>query len=288
MKIVYHLSDLDGKCCAALAHKFFPNAGLIPHNYHMDFPWDQIERGEAVWMLDISLPMEDMSRLQTLCWPDKLTWIDHHKSAMLDAEDALFDAFGLRRTDAAGCELLWEYVMGANAEIPIGVRLLGRYDIWDHKDQRVLPFQYGVRGVKEAQNPLDPWWLNLFSTEKLCLDYIEQIRKTGVSILNYVEAQNELLSESTAFESVLTVGDKSYRALVMNRPLANSQMFTSWDPTQHDIMLAFHRTTNKCWSVSLYTTKTKEIDCGAICKNFGGGGHPGAAGFHCTTLPFDH
>lgn len=222
MKVIYHLADLDGLCCAALAYKFFPDAGLIPHNYHMEFPWDQIERGEAVWMLDISLPMEDMSRLQTLCWPDKLTWIDHHKSAMLDAEDALFDAFGVRRTDAAACELLWEYAMGPSMEIPLGVRLLGRYDIWRHEDQRVLPFQYGVRAIKEAQSPRDPWWLRLFSTEGICFDYIEQVCKTGQVILDYVATQNELILRATGFDTVLTVGDKSYRALTMNRALANS------------------------------------------------------------------
>jgi nanoRNase/pAp phosphatase (c-di-AMP/oligoRNAs hydrolase) len=28
-------------------------------------------------------------------------------------------------------------------------------------------------------------------------------------------------------------------------------------------------------------TRKKDIDCGAIAKRFGGGGHPGAAGFSC-------
>jgi nanoRNase/pAp phosphatase (c-di-AMP/oligoRNAs hydrolase) len=37
--------------------------------------------------------------------------------------------------------------------------------------------------------------------------------------------------------------------------------------------------------VSLYSTRD-DIDCGAIAKTYGGGGHKGAAGFQCDTLPF--
>ena len=40
------------------------------------------------------------------------------------------------------------------------------------------------------------------------------------------------------------------------------------------------------WKVSLYSTKP-EIDCGAIAKTYGGGGHVGAAGFVCNRLPWE-
>lgn len=40
------------------------------------------------------------------------------------------------------------------------------------------------------------------------------------------------------------------------------------------------------WRVSLYSTKP-EVDCGAIAKLLGGGGHRGAAGFICEKLPWD-
>lgn len=53
----------------------------------------------------------------------------------------------------------------------------------------------------------------------------------------------------------------------------------------YDLMITFCRRKDKLWNVSLYSTKP-EIDCGAICKAFGGGGHKGAAGFQCKELPF--
>ena len=55
----------------------------------------------------------------------------------------------------------------------------------------------------------------------------------------------------------------------------------------YDLMITFCRRKDKLWNVSLYSTKP-DIDCGAIAKSFGGGGHKGAAGFQCKDLPFDY
>jgi nanoRNase/pAp phosphatase (c-di-AMP/oligoRNAs hydrolase) len=41
----------------------------------------------------------------------------------------------------------------------------------------------------------------------------------------------------------------------------------------------------RMFTVSVYSTNPN-IDCGAICKKYGGGGHKGAAGFQCKELPF--
>ena len=54
----------------------------------------------------------------------------------------------------------------------------------------------------------------------------------------------------------------------------------------YDLMITFVRRKDKLWNVSLYSTK-EDVDCGAICKSFGGGGHKGAAGFQVKELPFE-
>jgi nanoRNase/pAp phosphatase (c-di-AMP/oligoRNAs hydrolase) len=51
-------------------------------------------------------------------------------------------------------------------------------------------------------------------------------------------------------------------------------------------MVPFAKMANGKWKVSLYSTKP-EIDCGAIAKTFGGGGHYSAAGFVCNRLPWE-
>ena len=40
------------------------------------------------------------------------------------------------------------------------------------------------------------------------------------------------------------------------------------------------------WAVSLYSSNA-DIDVSKIAKAKGGGGHKGAAGFQCKTLPFE-
>jgi nanoRNase/pAp phosphatase (c-di-AMP/oligoRNAs hydrolase) len=78
----------------------------------------------------------------------------------------------------------------------------------------------------------------------------------------------------------------SYRVLACNTIVFNSQFFAGFfDPEKHDVMCAYSRRSDGKWKVSMYTTKD-EIDCGAIAKHFGGGGHKGAAGFVCTRLPW--
>lgn len=54
----------------------------------------------------------------------------------------------------------------------------------------------------------------------------------------------------------------------------------------YDLVITFVRRKDRMWNVSLYSTKL-DIDCGAIGKGFGGGGHRGAAGFQCKELPFE-
>ncbi len=67
---------------------------------------------------------------------------------------------------------------------------------------------------------------------------------------------------------------EGYRAIAMNTTRFNSQAFDS--TPGYDLMIPF-RFDGKEWAYSLYTTK--EIDCSAIAKKFGGGGHKKSAGF---------
>lgn len=78
-----------------------------------------------------------------------------------------------------------------------------------------------------------------------------------------------------------------YRALCCNTIVFSSQFFEGmFDPEKHDVMCAYAHMKDGRWKVGLYSTKPG-IDCGAIAKSFGGGGHKGAAGFQCDKLPWE-
>ncbi len=146
----YHSSDLDGHCSGAIVKYKFPEAQMHSINYGQQFAWDKVNTKEdVIIMVDFSLqPFVEMAKLYTE-FGDRLIWIDHHISAVEEAKNwkdgednkSLNDKInGLRMVGLAGCELTWKHFF-PEIEMPNAVRLLGRYDVWDHKDPNVLPFQ---------------------------------------------------------------------------------------------------------------------------------------------------
>jgi len=86
-----------------------------------------------------------------------------------------------------------------------------------------------------------------------------------------------------------TLAANPYKCLALFGPAGGwSQIFQSvYNPELHDLMIYIsYNITNKEFSVSLYSTKD-DIDASELAKQFWGGGHHGAAGFSCKTLPFE-
>lgn len=277
MKCFYHSADLDGHCSGAIVKRRYPDCDLIGINYGDEFPWDKIYDKEEVWMVDFSL--QPFMRMIDLYDRSHLFWIDHHKSAIEDAEDANLPIGGIRNAGKAACELTWEYIYGT--EPPDAVKWLGRYDVWDHTDPNVLPFQYGCR-MRETlpENPdgMNFWhWLFGLNTAA------EKILEEGAIALEYQKQSNEKMARARSFEATMD----GLRLIVCNASLVNSQLFDSvYNPVRHDAMMTFCMLPSGRWTVSLYSTK-KEVDVGVIAKAHGGGGHKGAAGFQCDDLPFE-
>lgn len=277
MKVFYHKSDLDGWCSAAIVATRYTNCELIGMDYGEDFPWSALIRGEEVFMVDFSLqPWEDMLRLNDMV---DLTWVDHHKSAIESYDAQPFEAdeatVVLGRTEAA-CELCWDYLF-LDVPMPKVVKLLGRYDVWDHQDDDVLPFQYGMRlWATDPAYSLQIWERVLFG------DFPVEILLAGEVILSYVQRENEKYINATSFELEF----EGLRFIASNAQLTGSKLFDAkWDPDQYDAMLVFGWR-NRQWNISMYSDK-EGVDVSKIAVKYGGGGHAGASGFQCDELPFE-
>jgi oligoribonuclease NrnB/cAMP/cGMP phosphodiesterase (DHH superfamily) len=251
---------------------------MVGIDYGENYDPPKPENIDKLYLVDFSFqPIEKMVELSNHIGREKMVWIDHHKSAIEEAKRVGLDTLpGAREIGKAGCELAWEY-FNPSTEMPEAIRLLGRYDVWDLKDG-VLPFQYGMRAkVKDINSPV---WTAILANHAQALAATKEILREGEAILEYVKLDNEKYLASCGFESQL----EGHTAIVLNR-LASSQAFEgSYDPAKHDMMIAFVRK-NAAWRVSLFSTK-ETVDCSAIAKQYGGGGHKGAAGFICDTLPF--
>jgi len=273
MKCFYHSADLDGKCSGAIVKQVYPECEMIGINYGEEFPWGDLVLNETVFMVDFSLqPFSDMFRLNEIT---NLVWIDHHISAIEEANKNNFFAYRqILVNDMAACESVWNYFY-SSIPIPKVVHLLGRYDVWDLIDG-TLELQNGMR-LNDTSPENQKFWGNLFSNDVAVDDLIQ----TGAILLKKQNIDNELHAKSCAFETELD----GLKVIAMNTNFLSSIAFKSvWDSDKYDAMLAFIFR-KKFWSVSLYTDKDG-IDVSKVCKARGGGGHKQAAGFQCNELPF--
>lgn len=103
----------------------------------------------------------------------------------------------------------------------------------------------------------------------------------GESYLEYRDMWARKFRASYGYSKFITFGDRTYSVYLMNSGNMNSDFYGP-EIFNYDICM------NYCYSgkdvkFSLYS-QTPGVDCGAIARLFGGGGHPGAAGFS-TSLP---
>ena len=123
----------------------------------------------------------------------------------------------------------------------------------------------------------DKLWGDLFNSDAL----VRQICNEGKAILRYQSKMDrkyiKLFGKETEFEG--------HKAIAVNKGQCNSKLFDDLK-IDYPLQISYVRLPTKKWTVSLYSLKP-DIDCSAIAKKHGGGGHKGAAGFQCESLPFD-
>jgi oligoribonuclease NrnB/cAMP/cGMP phosphodiesterase (DHH superfamily) len=285
---------MDGFASAAIVQLKYPDVKLIGINHGQPFRHDMIRKTDEIYMVDFCLePADEMRKLANNC--KTLYWIDHHVSQIDKMVEAKIKLPGLLSYDDdekeapegtiagsfAACELVWQYLF-PDKEMPYGIYLLGRYDVWDlDVDPNVLKFQYGSRLQSVFVDKDSDFWKRLFASDK---EFMDHIIAEGDVILRYERQINARLMRGYSYLKDF----HGYRALVINRQYSSTLTFESvWDGDKHDIMVAYSRNPD-CWLVSLYTAK-KDIDVSAIARSYEhngkrGGGHKKAAGFQTQDI----
>ena len=282
MICIYHSKDLDGYTSGAIVKRKYPDAKLIGYDYGQ--PLEIEATGEPIIMVDVSVPMATMLKLAQMS-NFQFTWIDHHVSAINDykqfTEGKESFCVAILEDGISACEGAWKYLF-PNEEMPEAVELLGEYDTWRNGNKirwenHVLPFQFGMRQICNSPETFPDYLLEKKNT-RFGQDVLNVIRD-GKLILSYQAMINESQCKRAAFESTLG----GLRAICLNGGGLGSDTFKSvYDETKHDLMIPF-QFNGKFWTVSLYTTKD-EVDCSAIAKSMGGGGHKKAAGFQVSDI----
>ena len=273
--IVIHHNDNDGRCSAELVRMVYPAARLIEMDHDggsLPIDFDSQAYGEELWILDFSFPIERMISLQATA--ERFIWIDHHASILQAAQAAGFAPEGLQRVGEAGCELTWQYLHGPRHPIPRWVRLIGRHDVWDHRDHDVQPFHYGT-GCFDTR-PGTNFWQEL--RDLGC----DRIIAMGNVIERYVNAQNEAAARSGAFRAQLD----GLSVVGMVASTVGSDRLRGVEQGAEVGMVCGFKGLTRQWKVSLYSL-APGVDVAALAARFGGGGHERAAGFVCHAPPWD-
>lgn len=287
--IIYHRSDWDGFNCGAIALMVYPNADLIGWTYGDPLP--NVDGYDRVILLDLTLTINGDNSWMVKNG-NKLTWIDHH--AFVISDPTLQHIEGVRKDGIGACALAWEYFFGER-DMPLHIRLCATQDVF-RKD-----------GAYAEWN--DAWAYNLALSENF-LSYkanpvegiqvaTKYINEPQVETEKRVEFGYTLEEERARYEEeffkgaefverdgvrickIYTDGTKSPAHLIR----------TNLDNHTADLFILFHISPKVIGSnlhkVELRVPERSNIDCSAIARQYGGGGHVKASGCSMTQEQFD-
>lgn len=276
----FHHTDLDGYASGAVVKYFNPECELISFNYNDKFPFNEIEKNEEIIMIDVSLSINEMIRINNKY---NFIFIDHHKSIIDEITKFGVTIKGIRNyTDNyAACKLTWKYF--TDKEIPWFIELSSKYDVWDHNEE-VLHFYYGINTFETDPSEKNNIWIKLFQNYNeqvyYCMIFKNEILNIGKSIELYINNKNKKLQKN-AFE--INFHGKKFIAI---NHITHSKIFDGlYDNKKYDGMMIFYYM-NNIWKFSLFNNKEDKSLLEIAIAN-GGGGHPHACGFTCKEIPFD-
>lgn len=263
---IYHGGCADGFCAAWV---FRNHGGYIPEGiefipaFYGDPPPDCT--GKRVYVLDFSYPRDQLITMSEQA--DFIKVLDHHKTAEESLRGLDFCVFDM---DRSGARMAWDYFV-AHEHLPWLVRYVEDRDLW----RWALPDSRAINAcLRSFPMTFEEWdRINEFSI--------------GLMIAG---------GEAILRDQQMTVDIKVKQSHLVEIPLndfpegcqnrwrcANATTLVSETAGE----LAKETGIGCCWFedqygnriYSLRTTKEHNIDCSEIARFFGGGGHPGAAGF---------
>lgn len=269
--VIYHAGCIDGFTAAWVCHTYFKetptNIKYIPGVYQ-EKPKDKngdeiIFKNSSIYLVDFSYKKDYLKEL--LDNNNKVTIIDHHKSAYNDLKD--FDHLFLHKyfdLNHSGSMLCWKYFFGSKSEPPLALKNIEDRDLWKFQ----LPQTKEVVAALYSYEMTFEIWDELMQNHNIAKLYSEGLtleRKFNKDCKSLVE----YMTRSVKFEG--------YTVPLINVP----HMYSS----EVGNILA----KNNLFSISYYDTpehrkfslrSTDEgVDVSEIAIKYGGGGHRNAAGF---------
>jgi len=304
--VIHHSADADGVFCREIARHFLlidryspgsppPEVEFIGWDFPNEFlTLSQIVDSDRVYVMDLPLDKTfgfDASDLPGFNW-ERFIWIDHHATSIASHPTGIP---GYRIDGVAACRLAWQWFLNYSirniggglpkkqefidrtVKEPLAVQLAGEYDIWDKRNPAAETFQYALKCGEIGLSTYHA----LFAND-------ERILKNMLFGGDLAQRYAKQVDADTCRARSFLMKWEELNFLCINSARFNSQFFAARDieATGHDALMGFCWMGSQ-WTVSLYHAKHQtDLDLSKIAAKYGGGGHRGACGFTCKTLPF--
>lgn len=299
--ICFYHSDNDGKCAGFWVNKLGKRDNFddifFKIDYGIEFPFEKIHENEIVYIVDYSIPPEQMDKLLEIT--SNVIWIDHHKSAIEKYKDYDKEIAGLRYDGIAGCMLTYIYLCGMTDKTsdvinefdpafadtaPMFTKLVADYDVWTFKyGDLTRKFEKGI--TLYPHEPEDKIWFDLLTEESVLksdesgfpiFPRLNTIYEQGKTIIEYRRSLMKDYCEKKGFVAKFD----GVECFAVNMAMMGTDDFIIPNVEDYDLLVSFSYD-GKIWNYSLRSTK---IDCAELAAHFGGGGHKAAAGCSTDTL----
>ena len=223
----------------------------------------------------------------------KIFWCDHHQTSIDNCKGEytiLKNIPGIRDTKYCGAALAWFYLNpgSTDANLPKILRLVDDYDCWKKKikesDWLNAAFNYNKFMYKKLHDPTSEFWKNAIDSG----DYLEGLLQYGSDCC---KIQKDLDWANIRRNGWIGVLDKfpDVKMICLNNDSKGSQLFSDllkskeYPNGKYTHACAFQFDGSKM-VYSIYSAENASPNAQKICEEYGGGGHPGAAGFQSKSI----
>jgi len=292
--VLYHARCPDGRAAAyACWQQFGGTADYLPVSYGQPLP--DIPADHAVYIVDFSYPEPDLKRLvgERIAFGRSrqpcVTVLDHHASAQRELESLV--AQGLPGLvihfdlEECGASLAWKY-FASHGHLPDKAQDL---DAWAALDEAMPRFFHFVRDrdlwlwrlqdskeVSMAYHVLDKSFRSIdrFAPAMETPDGLRDVVREGAAMLHYADT---LIREQVIRAKRATIG--GYTVPVVNATTLFSEVGEALCRQFPEAPFAAYYFDREDGRRQWGLQSSGSFDCSVVAQQFGGGGHPGAAGF---------
>lgn len=267
--VLFHANCYDGWAAAFASWlKFGETATYLPVAYGNPPP--ALERGSDVYIVDFSYPRATMLDMANNHY--SLTILDHHKTAQADLEGLEAEALqcGIMGVTAqfdmneSGATLAWDY-FHAGQERPRVFEYVKDRDLWTF----ALPLSREINAALRSE-PFDfERWQQLCQPK-----WLNELAVQGRGILKHQDEMVAMMCKQAVWRKL-----GGYNVPVVNATVYFSEVGDYLCQQHEDIPFAAYYLDRADKKRQWGLRSRGGFDCSLVAKQFGGGGHAGAAGF---------